>query len=573
MQVKLKSTQIFFFSLLLAFTVVTASCNNARQTTIPSGTTKPAPPNKQIFRWGIAGNSDFQTLDPALVQGGPDISVISTIFTGLVKLDQQGNVKDQLAASHQVSTDGLTYTFHLKPQLKFSDRKPLTASDVAYSINRTLSPSTQSPVASYLGLIKDADKLQAGKIKTLIGDSLIVPNPSTISIVLRQPAAYFLQTLAYPTSYVVERRLIEKYGKQWTDHLEEGGGAGPFKVMSYSHSFGIKLVPNPLYYGAQTRLKRLEVHISGDVDAAYKAYLSGQYDYTGVPFGLIPEVSQRSDYRNVKELALRTIQMNYLAKPFDNEKIRQAFALALDRNLIARTLFRGEVIPTNRLMPQGMYGASPTEIPGPDGNVSISGNQELAKQLFQEGLQEEGYSSLSQLPPLSFSELNDSNSLKRANALIDQWKVVLGVNININAVDANSYDQQVSDNAGKANWQMWDYAWQADYPDPHDWLNVFFGNGADYNNMNYGENYSDMASSQRAIQAQLDSADTVRDPGVRADIYHRIEQHLASEAAWITLYQTSIGVVVSPHVHGYQDSRFGVFDPDSWGNVYILASK
>ena len=101
------------------------------------------------------GATDFGSLDPALVQLAVDYDTLSTIFTGLVEFDNQLQLKDQLAASHTVSSDGLTYTFTLKPGLKFSDGTALTSQDVVYSINRTLLPATKSQVAYYLNLIKD----------------------------------------------------------------------------------------------------------------------------------------------------------------------------------------------------------------------------------------------------------------------------------------------------------------------------------------------------------------------------------------------------------------------------------
>src|SRR5205823_3627043 len=119
--------------------------------------------------------------------------------------------------------------FHLKPHLMFHDGTPLTSTDVAYSLDRALQPTTQSTTAPlYLSLIKDSDQLLAGRISTLIGRSLQAPDPTTLVIVTKKKAAYFLPMLTSPCSYVVEKSLIDKYGAKFTDHLSEGGGAGPF---------------------------------------------------------------------------------------------------------------------------------------------------------------------------------------------------------------------------------------------------------------------------------------------------------------------------------------------------------
>ena len=124
-------------------------------------------------------------------------------------------------------------------------------------MNRTIDPATRSEVAFYLDLIKGYDDFQAGKVKTLIGSSLQAPDPKTVKITLSSPAGYFLASLTYPSSFTVNKRLIDKYGAQWTDHMQEGGTNGPFKVESYSHTRGLIAVPDPNYFGEKPRLQRL----------------------------------------------------------------------------------------------------------------------------------------------------------------------------------------------------------------------------------------------------------------------------------------------------------------------------
>jgi oligopeptide transport system substrate-binding protein len=547
--------------LVSLFTTILVSCSS---TTNYQRSNVPAPDSEQILRLPI-GQSDFTTLDPALVQDGGDVEAIQTLFTGLVQFNDRGLVKDQLAASHAISSDGLTYTFTLRPNLKFSDGTPLTAQDVAYSINRTLSPATQSPVTNYLSLIKDYDKMVSGRLPTLIGDSLIVKDAQTFVIVLQQPAVYFLQTLTYPTSYVVERKLIERYGKDWTDHLTSGGGDGPFKVTSYSHTLGLEVVPNQFYYGHHPRLQRIAFAISGDTNTTYQAYLSNQYDQTGIPTVKLDYAKTRSDYVHAPALLLTVVQLNYMVKPFNVLKIRQAFDVALNRNLISEHLLRGVVTPTHRYIPAGMYGANPQEVVGPDGATFTSGNRAKALELLQQGLQEGGYKSIRDLPPIILSTTNRLSSLKLANVLANEWENILGVAVRINPIDPNLYDQAY----GAGNLQTWIYAWQADYPDPHDWLAVFFGKGESYNNTHYGQNNSSMAQEQQATQKAIIRADTLTNLDERARTYHDIEQKLANETAWIPLYQSSYNYLQNPGVHGMVDNPLGIIDPEDWNTIYI----
>src|SRR5205085_2699988 len=251
MQLKKMLSLASLFSILGLLSLFIVACGGS--TTLPPKNPAAAPADKQILHRPVEGG-DFDSLDPALTSGGLG-DPYNIIFNGLVTIGDDGSIIDQLAASHTVSSDGLTYTFTLRPHLTFSDGTPLTASDVAYSINRTLLPTTQSDVRVYLSLLKDFDKITSGKIPTLTGDSLIVKDDKTISIILSKPAAYFLGALSYSTSFVVEKKLIDTYGTKWTDHLNEGGGCGPFKVKSYGHTTKLVLVPNPNYFAFQPKLQ------------------------------------------------------------------------------------------------------------------------------------------------------------------------------------------------------------------------------------------------------------------------------------------------------------------------------
>lgn len=554
-----KPLLIILLGFLLPIVVLTG-CNGT--TNFHYGTT-PAPDSQQVLRLPI-GPADFITLDPALVQDAGDIGAIQVLFTGLVQFNDHGLIKDQLAASHSVSPDGLTYTFTLHPNLHFSDGTPLTAQDVAYSINRTLSPATQSPVTSYLSLIKDYDRIINGQLPTLIGDSLLVKNPQTFAIVLQKPQVYFLQTLSYPTSYVVERKMIERYGKSWTDHLTEGGSAGPFKVASYSHTLGLEVVPDPFYYGHQPRLKKIEFSISGDTNTTYQAYLSNQYDQTAIPMPKLDYARTRQDYVHAPALSLTMIQLNYTVKPFDILQIRQAFDVALNRNLITRYLLRGVATSTHRYIPVGMYGANPQEVAGPDGSIGTRGNRAKAFALLQQGMRDGGYKSVNDLPPILLSTANGLASLKMANVLADQWESILGVTVHINAIDSNLYDQM----AGSGTLQAWVYGWLADYPDPHDWLSIFFGQGESYNTMHYGQNHSPMATEQQVVQQEMVRADMLQNFTLRARLYNEIEEQLARETAWIPLYQASYNYLQNPAIHGLGDNPLGIIDPEDWNAIY-----
>ncbi|MBO0795450.1 MAG: peptide ABC transporter substrate-binding protein, partial [Ktedonobacteraceae bacterium] len=528
-----KRSRVFILPILLVlFTMLVSACGSAGNN---SGSTAMAPPDKQVLRWPDVAIDDFGTLDPALGQDGADIFPMNTIYTSLVQLDDNNTVKDQLAASHTVSSDGMTYSFTLRPGLKFSDGSPLTANDVAYSINRAIDPATKSPVSYYLNLIKDYDKFQAGKLKTVIGDSLIVKDDTHIDIVISKPAAYFLQAMTYSTSRVVNKKLIDKYGASWTDHLGEGAGDGPFKVSSYNHNKGLELVPNTNYYGPQPKLQKLEILFSGDIDTSYKAYLSDQYDVaTSVPAASLADALQRKDVHSYPALTIYYLSMNYMAKPWDDIKVRQAFAVALNRDLLVQSVLKGTGYATNHIDPEGQPGYY-KDLKSADGTTGTKGNPDLAKQL----LQQSSYGSASKLPPITLTYVSGStarNSL--VTAMIQQWKDVLGVDVKLATAERSKMTQLGSATVGSSGpLSLWFDGWGADYPDPQDWLSTFFDKGSGYNSANYGQNNSPNAAQQVAVQKQLQQADVTLDPTKRMQLYADAEQKLINDVAWAPVYQ------------------------------------
>lgn len=553
-------------ALCCILTMVLAACGGNNGSS--SGSKTAAPPEKQVLRYPVVG--DIATFDPALVQDTDSNFPVQAVFTGLVTLDANLAVKPQLATSWQQSADGLTWTFKLKPHLTFSDGTPLTSQDVVWSINRTLLQTTKSPVSYYLSLIKDYKKIARGEISTLIGSSLLTPDPQTVVIVLSQPAAYFLQTLSYPTSYVVEKKLVDKYGVKFTDHLDEGGGAGPFKVVSYSHSRGIELVPNDKYYGPKTKLQHLEVVFYTDQDGMYKAYQANQLDFTYVPSANIEVERNSPGFRETSVLVIRYIAMNYLAKPFNTIKIRQAFALALNKDLLVQSALKNAFTPSNHIVPTGMPGYYP-DLTGPDGVKSTQGDASKAKTLLQQGLQEAGYNSVAALPPITLTFYPRNQGYKDAiTAAVQMWQNTLGIKVNVDIVArAKLLDLENATKGNSAPLQMWQAGWNSDYPDPQDWISTFFANGSDYNQFNYGQNQSATASQQQQVQQQLAQADVTKDQTQRLKLYHDAEQKIINDVGWLPLWQEKIQSLTRSNVQHLLINAQQLIPPDDWGQIYI----
>jgi len=559
--------------LLCLAVLLLSSCDlfGGNTTNIPAKPVK-APANEQVYVAPILGVSDITTFDPALAYDTSSISAIQMVFTGLVQVDDKFQIRPQLAQSWQQTSDGLTWTFHLKPHLKFSDGTPLTSADVIYSIDRALQPTTKSTVAPiYLDLIRDSDKLLGGRIPTLINDSLMAPDPNTVVIQIKKPAAYFLTMLTYPTSYVVEKHLIDTYGANFTDHLMLGGGAGPFKVMQYIHGKEIDFAPNPDYYNALPQLQRVIFPFYPHAEDAYQSYQNGQVDMTGVPIANFDNDKNRSDFHQIPQLWINYYTMNYLVKPFDSINMREAFALAIDKTAIASNVWQGTVIPTNHIVPQGMPGYN-SALTGPDGTQSLKGNADKARALLQQGLHDEGWSSVTQIPPIKLTYATGvSNFDQEVNALIAMWQNVLGIKVKADPVDYNTLLDEVT--AATNNPQgiaFWGLSWVAEYPDPQDWLTRQFDKGVPNNSMNYGQNSSNNMSQQQSTQTQLENADSNFQQNARIQIYQKAEQQLVNDVAWMPMDQVTNVYLLKPYVIGMVGNQQGLIPPDNWANIYIV---
>jgi oligopeptide transport system substrate-binding protein len=560
---------------LVALILLLAACGAGSSTPSTQQGGARAPASQQTLIWPIPGVTDIATLDPALSEDVYSGQAISMLFNGLVTYNDKTELVGDLAQSYSLSPDGLTWTFHLRPNLKFSDGTPLTSADVAYSIDRSLQPATKSGFAlSELGAIKDATKLNSGKIKTIIGDSLLTPDPQTFVIITGKRAAYLLDSLTASPATVLEKSLVSKYGMDFTRHLIGGGGGdGPWLLHQYIHRRYLEFVPNPYYYGPKPQLKKVVMPIYSQQDTTYKDYQVNRVDFAFVPTAELAgaRALPKGQFREDPALNEEFFTMNYLVKPFDNIKVRQAFALALNKDRIAQYVYKGAVIPTNHIIPQGAAGYNP-DLTGPDGVKSTAGNPTLAKQLLLQGLQEEGMS-ISSLPPITFEvSSGGQQDLRNTWAAAQQmWQSALGIPVKINDTDFNKLVKDITGSIGNGNVMALGVGWNGS-PDPYDWMTMQFGPGAGVNLSNYGQNHASDTAQQQQTQQLLAQADAnVSNRAQRLQQYDQAEQQIINDVGWITIDQAKTIYVVKPCVVGWPHNSFGQFSvPQSdWASIYI----
>jgi oligopeptide transport system substrate-binding protein len=282
-----------------------------------------------------------------------------------------------------------------------------------------------------------------------------------------------------------------------------------------------------------------------------------------------------TQYHQFPTLIIRFLAMNYLAKPFDNVKIRQAFMLSINKDVLATSIYNGLEVPTCHIVPQGMpgYDASLT-CPG---NAPTTGDFAQAKQLLQQGMQEEG---ITTLPKITFTyRSNSATQEKLVTTLRQMWQTNLGVTIETQTMDFGKLLHLESqstcatpDTPAKClnkGLQIWYAGWAADYPDPQDWTSLQFGKGEGYNEFNYGQNLTANAVQQQATQQALAASDVATPGAARYTSYNPSEQQLVNDVAWGSLFQDLGQEANKLYIAGWHDNAEEIVPPDYWAHIYI----
>ncbi len=302
---------------------------------------------------------------------------------------------------------------------------------------------------------------------------------------------------------------------------------------------------------------------------------------TPVPLPLFASNQKNQQFHQVPLLWINYYSMNYLIPPFDNIHIRQAFALAIDKQAIVNDVWKGTAKATNHIVPQELQSSNPN-LAGPDATKSLSGDPKKAQDLLNQGLHEEGWHSVSEIPQITLTYVSGVTTFdQEVSALIARWQQVLKVKVTVNTVDEGTLLDKVTAATNNPNGlQMWGLAWVGqypEYPDPHDWLTQQFGQGSPFNNANYGQNTSQDAAQQQLVQQEMDAADANIDQGkniqpeqigARIQSYQQVEQQIVNDVGWLPIEQATATFLRTASMVGIKDNAEEIIPPNDWANIY-----
>jgi oligopeptide transport system substrate-binding protein len=528
---------------LLALVMLMAVCLTGCGSKTPAATTSAAVTGKQLVA-ELGPNPE--TIDPALNSSVDGANMIIFAFDGLLNLDKDNNVIAGAAEKWETSTDGLTWTFHLRSGLKWSDGSALTAKDFVYSWQRVADPKTAAPYAeTVLGMVEGyADVASGAKTPDTLGVS--APDDNTFVVKLATPCPYFDKLAAFPTLSPVNQATIEKNGDSWATKAESYICNGPFYISEWVPSSYIVFTKNPNYRDADSiKLGSIKLLLMEDANAAYAAYTTGEaMMIKDVPTANIPSLQGKSDFHVDPDMGTYYISLNDAKEPFTNAKVRQALSLAIDRDYVANTLMQGVYTPAYNFIGTGItdWDGSAFMDNANGGKPYISkdykANLAQAKQLLSDA----GYPDGKGLPTITYST-NDVGYHKVVAQYLQQAWAQLGVKMDISVVEWASFTPQ----RRAGDYEVARNGWLFDYNDPSNMLTLLYStngnNDGKYNNKDY--------------DALIDKSASETDPQTRFGYLHQAEDLLMADAACIPVAYYNDFYLCSTNVTGYWHSPYG----------------
>jgi len=483
-------------------------------------------PPGDVFRFSLG--AEPETYDPGLAVGQPDGRVARILFEGLTREDPQTlEPLPGQAYRWELSDQGRTYTFHLRPGIQWSDGRPVTAGDFRWSWLRVLRPETASRYASFLSPVVNAEAFNKGDVKDDRQVGLEAPDDSTFVVHLASPVPYFLYLCQFYTCLPVPRWTIEKYGNRWTlpGTIVTNGA---FTLTYWRQNNRFEFAKNPRYWdAASVRLGRMVGYTLDDLNTTFNLYKAGVIDWCPsgyFPSAFIPYMRGYGDYSHGDFQGVYFYSISVTHPPMNNVWVRRALNHAVDRDAIANQLLKGSRRPWGNLVPTGY--------PGYLNPPGIRFDPGYARQCLAKA----GYPGGQGFPKISIL-INTSEDHRRiAEAIQAMWKRELGIAVAIQNEEWGSYLQTLT----SLHYDVARRSWLGDYLDPNTFLACYV-TGDGNNRSGWSDPHYD---------AMIRDAAKELDPARRLAILQQAEALLLSEGPVVPIYHYSTNELIKPYVRG-----------------------
>ncbi|EPX84680.1 ABC-type oligopeptide transport system, periplasmic component [Rubellimicrobium thermophilum DSM 16684] len=489
--------------------------------------------DNQTFTYRVL--DEFPSIDPGMVEDVEGSHVARQLFEGLLNQDAEGNVIPGVATEWEVSEDGLTYTFHLRPEARWSNGEPVTAHDFVYAWQRAASPELASPYSWYLELmqIENVSEVIAGE-RPVEDLGVRAIDDRTLEVRITTPLPYFLQMLTHTTTFPVPRAVVEEHGAAWTQPGNMVGN-GAYVLSERVPQERLVMTKNPEYWDAENViLEEITALIINDENQALTRYLAGELDQTDIPIGQYPRLlAERPDEAHaLPNLCVYYYNLNLSEsgpEALKDQRVRQALSLAIDRDLLVENVLAGGQVPAYGL---GHWAVAGYEVP--DDLFGMTMTQEERNAEAQRLMQEAGYGTGGE--PLTLEILyNTSDAHQQLAVAIGQmWKQTLGVDTTL----ANMEWQTFLDARGSQQYEVARAGWCADYNEASSFLDI----------VTTSSGYNDSAFSNPELDALMLEARTAEDT---LPLYQQVDRIIAEQVPVIPIYFYSSNILMDPSIRGY----------------------
>lgn len=511
-------------------------------------TTKGYHPDGGTLNLCLAGEP--HTMDPTLASYMTDMNMIAHLFEGLMRWKDDGTGNAVLAPGQASSydkaqnTDGtVTYTFHLKDGIRWSDGKSVTAGDFVYSWQRLVDPEIWADYSYIIEMVKGYGTDQL---------AVSAPDDKTFVVTLNYDCPYFLEATAHTACMPLRQDIVDA-GSRWTLSPKTYVSNGPYRMAKWTHDGQLVMERNN-FYPNDVGPSTLSFALIEDSNTMYKEYSAGSLDFIiDLPISKIPSLKASGELEIEDYIGTYYACFNTQKAPFDNAKVRQAFSLAIDRNYIVEQVTKTGQLPADAYVAPGAQGSGGygtdfhDEGNAPYWSVSAA-DYEVNCAKAQQLLAEAGYPDGKGFPAVTYIyNVNDSHQAI-AKALQVMWMDALGIQVNLYSMDWNAF----LETRQRGEYNIARNGWISDQRDPQSFLEMWVtGNGS-----------NDAQYSNPAYDKLVRAAMRETDPAVRMKEFHNAEDILMKDMAVMPIFFYTQKYLQSPDVTGvyYNPLGFWYFD-------------
>lgn len=483
-------------------------------------------PQRQILRYN--NGAEPELLDPGLMSGQPDGRIARCLFEGLVTPHPQ-TLEPTPGQAHawDISADQRTYTFHLRPGLRWTNGNRLTSADFLYSWRRVLDPQVGSRYASLLYPIIGAEAFNRGEMRDPDSLGLSAPDPLTFVVRLTHPTPYFLFSVSFYTFLPVHRATVEAHGDRWT-RPENIVTNGPFRLAEWRQGHHFRMTKSPSYWdAANVRLEEIVAYSVEELNTSVNLYKSGTIDWNPsgyIPTPYVPHMSNYRDFRSVPYHGVYFYSLNTTEPPLDDPWVRRALAAAVDRETIARGVLKGTRLPWGNLTPGGYAGY-----------VNPPGRR-FDPEYARDCLARAGFPGGQGFPRLEILFNTSEDHRRIAEAIQAMWREHLSIPVALSNQEWASYLSATT----RLEYQVARRSWIGDYPDPYTFLSIFMS----------GDGNNRTGWSSPKYDRLLRASESEPDPARRFAMLAEAESIVLEDGVVIPIYHYVLTELVKPYVRG-----------------------